>query len=103
MALFNLADHRMISILHPAVSLFAALYDFNLPGFWNEFIEIKLNLAQGISSIQNLRLAGEAVIGVFLVFSAGAGFIGFQETGRQCGLCFHAAADHPGQSACFLF
>jgi len=66
----------LFSILHPAVSLIAALYNLKFPGFWNELIEINLNLAQGISSIQNLRLAGEAVIGVFLVFSAGAGFIG---------------------------
>ena len=73
----------IISILHPAVSLFAAIFDFNLPGFWNEFIEIKLNLAEGISSIQNLRLAGEAVIGVFLVFSAVAGFIGSRKLGAN--------------------
>ena len=66
----------LISILHPTASLLAALSDFDLPGFWNEFIKINLNPAQGISSIEILRLAGEAVIGVFLIFSAGAGFIG---------------------------
>ena len=73
----------LISILHPAISLLAALSDFHLPGFWNEFIEINLNPAQGISSIETLRLAGEAVVGVFLVFSAGAGFIGSRKLGTN--------------------
>ncbi len=73
----------IISILHPVVSLFAVIFNFDLPGFWNEFITINLILTQGISSIQNLRLAGEAVIGVFLVFSAGAGFIGSRKLGAN--------------------
>ncbi len=73
----------LISILHPAFSLFAALLDFSLPGFWNEFIEINLNPALGISSIEILRLAGEAVIGIFLVFSAAAGFIGSRRLGAN--------------------
>lgn len=73
----------IISILHPAVSLFASIFNFDLPGFWNEFITINFNLAHGISSIQNLRLAGEAVIGVFLVISAGAGFIGSRKLGAN--------------------
>jgi hypothetical protein len=72
-----------ISILHPAVSLFAALFNFDLPGFWNEFLKINLNLAQGVNSMQNLRLAGEAVIGVFLVFSACAGLIGSRKLGAN--------------------
>jgi hypothetical protein len=73
----------IISILHPAVCLFASIFNFDFPGFWNEFITINLNLTQGISSIQNLRLAGEAVIGVFLVFSAGAGLIGSRKLGAN--------------------
>jgi hypothetical protein len=73
----------LISILHPTVSLFAARFEFTLPGFWNEFIKINLNPAQGIGSIERLRLAGEAVIGVFLVFSAGAGFLGSRKMGAN--------------------
>ncbi len=73
----------LISILHPTVSLFAARLDFTLPGFWNEFIKINLNPTQGIGLIERLRLAGEAVIGVFLVFSAGAGFLGSKRLGTN--------------------
>jgi hypothetical protein len=47
-----------------------------LPGFWNEIIKVNLNPALGIGLIERLRLVGEAVIGVFMVFSAGAGFVG---------------------------
>jgi hypothetical protein len=66
----------LISILHPVISLFAARLGFSLPGLWNEFIKINLNTVEGIGWIELLRLAGEAVIGVFLVFSAIAGFLG---------------------------
>jgi len=73
----------MISILHPTVSLFAARLGFSLPGFWNEFIKINLSLTQGIGLIERLRLTGEALIGVLLVFSAGAGFLGSKRMGTN--------------------
>ena len=73
----------IISILHPVISLFAARLGFSLPGFWNEFIKINLNTVEGIGWIERLRLAGEAVIGGFLVFSAFAGFFGFKKLGAN--------------------
>jgi hypothetical protein len=73
----------LVSILHPTLSFFAARFNFTLPGFWNEFIKINLNPTQGIGFIERLRLAGEAVIGVFLVFSAGAGFLGSKKLGAN--------------------
>lgn len=66
----------LISILHPTISLFAARLGFTLPGFWNELIQVRLGPFLGIGLVESLRLAGEAVIGVLLVFSAAAGFIG---------------------------
>ncbi|MDP2966228.1 MAG: hypothetical protein Q8N39_09375 [Pelolinea sp.] len=71
----------LISILHPIASLFAAKSDFALPGFWNELIKVNFNPIQGIGSVERLRLAGEAVIGGLLVFSAGAGFFGATKLG----------------------
>lgn len=73
----------LMSIPHPTISLFAARLGFTLPGFWNELIKINLNTAQGIGLIERLRLAGEAVIGVLLVFSAGVGFLGLKKLGAN--------------------
>ena len=73
----------LISILHPIISLFAARLGFSLPGFWNEFIKINLNTVEGIGWIERLRLAGEAVIGGCLIFSAFAGFFGLKRLGAN--------------------
>lgn len=66
----------LVSILHPTISFFAARLGFTLPGFWNELIQVRLEPFLGIGLVERFRLAGEAVIGALLVFSAAAGFIG---------------------------
>lgn len=71
----------LVSIAHPLVSLYAARSGFALPGFWNELIRVRLEPFLGIGLVERLRLAGEAVIGLLLVFSAGAGFFGAKKLG----------------------
>lgn len=70
-----------ISIIHPVVSFFAAINGFSLPGIWNQLIEVSLNLELGIGFIERLRLVGEAIIGLLLIFSAVAGFLGAKKIG----------------------
>jgi hypothetical protein len=71
----------LVSIIHPILSFYAAKFGYTLPGFWNELIKLNLDPDQAIGIMERLRLSGEAIIGVFLVFSAGAGFFGAKKLG----------------------
>ncbi len=71
----------LISILHPFLSLIALRLEFPLPGFLNELIQIRLEHYWGIGLLERLRLTGEAVIGILLVFSAGSSFLGARKLG----------------------
>jgi hypothetical protein len=71
----------LVSIIHPIISFYAAKFGFSLPGIWNELIKLNLDPDQTIGFMERLRLSGEAVIGVFLVMSAVAGFFGAKKLG----------------------
>jgi hypothetical protein len=69
----------IISVVHPVVSIYAARSGLTLPGIWNQLIEVNLNMDLGIRLFEQIRLVGEAIIGLLLMTSAVIGFLGWRK------------------------